>query len=150
MVTGVDVEVLGRHDVPVAGFAGQVVVDGGGQRAAAGYRQRATRAEVVLEVDDDQRSHALHHILGLFARPPGNPPAMLIRRIARPLLSAVFVGQGVDSLLNPKRAAEAAAPAVDGLRALPDPVGSAVPSDPQTFAQITAAAQIGGGVVLAS
>jgi uncharacterized membrane protein YphA (DoxX/SURF4 family) len=75
---------------------------------------------------------------------------MLIRRIARPLLSAVFVGQGVDSLLNPKRAAEAAAPAVDGLRALPDPVGSAVPSDPQTFAQITAAAQIGGGVLLAS
>ena len=75
---------------------------------------------------------------------------MLIRRIARPLLSAVFVGQGVDSLLNPKRAAEAAAPAVDGLRALPDPVGSAVPSDPQTFAQINAAVQIGGGLLLAS
>jgi|ERR1700744_4559582 uncharacterized membrane protein YphA (DoxX/SURF4 family) len=75
---------------------------------------------------------------------------MLIRRIARPLLSAVFIGQGVDSLLNPKLAAEAAAPTVDGLRSLPDPVGSNVPSDPQTFAQITAAVQIGGGLLLAT
>jgi uncharacterized membrane protein YphA (DoxX/SURF4 family) len=62
----------------------------------------------------------------------------------------VFVGQGVDSLLNPKPAAEAAAPTVDGLRALPDPVGSSIPSDPQTFAQITAAVQIGGGLLLAT
>jgi uncharacterized membrane protein YphA (DoxX/SURF4 family) len=75
---------------------------------------------------------------------------MLIRRIARPLLSAVFIGQGIDSLLNPKPAAEAAAPAVDGLRALPDPVGSSIPSDPQTVAQINAAVQIGGGLLLAT
>ena len=75
---------------------------------------------------------------------------MLIRRIARPLLSAVFIGQGVDSLLNPKPAAQAAAPTLDGLRALPDPVGSAIPSDPQKFAQINAAVQIGGGLLLAS
>lgn len=75
---------------------------------------------------------------------------MLIRRIARPLLSAVFVGQGVASLLNPKSAAEAAAPMVDGLRALPDPVGSNVPADAQTFAQINAAVQVGGGILLAT
>src|SRR5947209_5073269 len=75
---------------------------------------------------------------------------MLIRRIARPLLSAVFIGQGIDSLRNPKPAAEAAAPAVVGLRALPDPVGSSIPSDPQTFAQINAAVQIGGGLLLAT
>ncbi|HWF28873.1 MAG TPA: DoxX family protein, partial [Mycobacterium sp.] len=75
---------------------------------------------------------------------------MLIRRIARPLLSVAFIGQGVESLLNPKSAAEAAAPTVDGLQALPDPVGSKVPSDPQTFAQINATVQIGGGLLLAS
>ena len=75
---------------------------------------------------------------------------MLIRRIARPLLSVAFVGQGIDSLLNPKPAAEAAAPMVDGLRALPDPVGSVIPSDPQKFAQINAAVQIGGGLLLAT
>ena len=75
---------------------------------------------------------------------------MLIRRIARPLLSAAFIGQGVDSLLNPKLAAEAAAPTVDGFRALPHPVGSSIPSDAQTFAQINAAVQISGGLLLAT
>jgi uncharacterized membrane protein YphA (DoxX/SURF4 family) len=75
---------------------------------------------------------------------------MLIRRIARPLLSAVFIGQGVDSLLNPNSAAAAAAPTVDGLRALPDPVGSSIPTDAETFAQINAAVQIGGGLLLAT
>ncbi|MDT5349489.1 MAG: hypothetical protein QOH91_2776 [Mycobacterium sp.] len=75
---------------------------------------------------------------------------MLIRRIARPMLSAVFIGQGVDSLLHPQRAAEAAAPALDGLQAMPDSVSSNVPSDPETFAKITAAVQIGGGLLLAA
>jgi uncharacterized membrane protein YphA (DoxX/SURF4 family) len=75
---------------------------------------------------------------------------MLIRRIARPLLSVAFIGQGVDSLLNPKSAAEAAAPTLDGLQALPDSVSSSIPSDPQTFAQINAAVQIGGGLLLAT
>jgi uncharacterized membrane protein YphA (DoxX/SURF4 family) len=75
---------------------------------------------------------------------------MLIRRIARPLLSAAFIGQGVNALLNPKPAAEAAAPAVDGLRSLPDPLGSSIPPDAETFAQINAAVQIGGGLLLAT
>ncbi len=75
---------------------------------------------------------------------------MLIRRIARPLLSAAFLGQGIESLLNPKLAAQAAAPTVDGLHALPDSVSSSIPSDPQTFAQINAAVQIGGGQLLAT
>src|SRR5271166_697029 len=81
---------------------------------------------------------------------PGNLPVMLIRRIARPLLSVVFIGQGIDSLRNPESATEAAAPIVGGLQALPDPVGSSIPSDPQTFAQINAAVQIGGGLLLAT
>jgi uncharacterized membrane protein YphA (DoxX/SURF4 family) len=66
------------------------------------------------------------------------------------MLSAVFIGQGVDSLLNPKTAAQAAAPAVDGLRNLPDPVGSKIPTDPETFAKINAGAQIAGGLLLAA
>src|ERR1700733_535520 len=75
---------------------------------------------------------------------------MLIRRIARPLLSVAFIGQGVDSLRNPSSAAEAAAPAVGSLQALPDPIGSSIPSDPRTFAQINAAVQFGGGLLLAT
>lgn len=75
---------------------------------------------------------------------------MVLRRIARPLLSVAFIGQGVNSLLNPKSAAEAAAPAADGLQALPDSVSGNIPSDPETIAQITAAVQIGGGLLLAT
>ena len=75
---------------------------------------------------------------------------MLIRRIARPLLSVSFIGQGVDALRNPKPAADAARPAMEGMRQLPDPIGTKVPSDPETFAKINAAAQIGGGLLLAT
>jgi uncharacterized membrane protein YphA (DoxX/SURF4 family)/gas vesicle protein len=75
---------------------------------------------------------------------------MVIRRIARPLLSAVFIGQGVETLRNPKAGAEAAQPTVEGLRQLPDPVGPNVPTDPETFARINAAVQISGGLLLAT
>jgi len=75
---------------------------------------------------------------------------MLIRRIARPLLSVAFIGHGVDALRNPKPAADAARPAMEGMRKLPDPVGSKVPSDAETFARINAGVQIGGGLLLAT
>ncbi len=75
---------------------------------------------------------------------------MVIRRIARPLLSAVFIGQGVETLRNPQVGAEAAQPTVEGLRQLPDPVGPNVPTDPETFARINAAVQISGGLLLAT
>ncbi|ETW21243.1 DoxX family protein [Mycobacterium gastri 'Wayne'] len=134
------------------------------QPAGAGHRHRAALAEIVLQVDDDQRSHNIHPspngrglprapataLAGLPARGPGNTPAMMLRRIARPMLSAAFIGQGVESLLNPKPAAEAAQPTVSRLRTLPDPVGSSIPSNAETFAQINAAVQIGGGVLLAA
>lgn len=75
---------------------------------------------------------------------------MLIRRIARPLLSVAFIGQGVDALRNPKPAADAARPALDGMRKLPDPVGTNVPTDAENFARVNAAVQIGGGLLLAT
>ena len=70
---------------------------------------------------------------------------MLIRRVARPMLSAVFIGRGVDALRSPKPAADAARPTLDGLSKLPDPVGPNVPTDAETVAKVTAAVQIGGG-----
>lgn len=163
MRTRVDVIVLGGDDVRIAVVGGQVVVDGGRDGVAAGHRQRAAGAEVVLHVDDDQRSHeptlspayraaAPERAAprdGLPAGSQGNPAAMLVRRVARPLLSAVFIGQGVDALLDPEPAAGSAAPAVDALGALPDPIGSSILGDPQTFAQVNAAVQIGGGLLLA-
>src|SRR5580693_262228 len=75
---------------------------------------------------------------------------MLIRRIARPLLSAAFIGQGVETLRNPKVTLDAAQTAVTTLQTLPDPVGSRIPSDPETVARINAAVQVGGGLLLAT
>jgi uncharacterized membrane protein YphA (DoxX/SURF4 family) len=75
---------------------------------------------------------------------------MLIRRIARPLLSAAFIGQGVETLRNPKVTLDAAQPTVDALQTLPEPFASKVPSDPATAARINAAVQVGGGLLLAT
>jgi uncharacterized membrane protein YphA (DoxX/SURF4 family) len=75
---------------------------------------------------------------------------MLLRRIARPLLSAAFIGQGIDALRSPKLAAEAAAPTLEGLQRLPGSAGASVPKDAVTFARVNAAVQIGGGVLLAT
>ncbi|HZN81412.1 MAG TPA: DoxX family membrane protein [Mycobacterium sp.] len=75
---------------------------------------------------------------------------MLIRRIARPMLSAVFISRGVDALRSPKPAADAARPTLEGLSKLPDPVGTNVPSDAEKVARINGAVQIGGGLLLAS
>lgn len=66
------------------------------------------------------------------------------------MLAAVFIGQGVDALRSPKPAAEAARPTLEGLQKLPDPVGTNVPTDAESFAKINAAVQIGGGLLLAT
>ena len=75
---------------------------------------------------------------------------MLIRRVARPLLSAVFIGQGIEALRQPEQAAETARPTAEGLQKLPQSAASKVPQDPMTLARITAGVQIGGGVLLAT
>lgn len=66
------------------------------------------------------------------------------------MLSAVFIGRGVEALRSPKPAADAARPTLEGLSKLPDPVGTNVPSNAETVARITAGVQIGGGLLLAS
>jgi len=75
---------------------------------------------------------------------------MLVRRIARPLLSAVFIGQGIDALRRPEQAAETARPTVEGLQKLPQAAATKVSLDPESLARVTAAVQIGGGLLLAT
>ncbi|OBK36755.1 DoxX family protein [Mycobacterium sp. 1245111.1] len=75
---------------------------------------------------------------------------MLIRRIARPLLSAAFIGQGVETLRNPAVSLDATEPTVTALRQLPEPYGDKVPSNPETAARINAAVQVAGGILLAT
>jgi uncharacterized membrane protein YphA (DoxX/SURF4 family) len=75
---------------------------------------------------------------------------MLIRRIARPMLSAAFISRGIDALRSPKPAADAARLTIENLSKLPDPVGTNVPSNAETVARVNAAVQIGGGLLLAT
>ncbi len=57
MIARVDVVVAGGHDEVVAVVPGEQLGDAAGHGGAAGHRQRAALAEVVLDVDDDQRAH---------------------------------------------------------------------------------------------
>ncbi|GJF14263.1 hypothetical protein NGTWS0302_35880 [Mycolicibacterium cyprinidarum] len=75
---------------------------------------------------------------------------MLIRRVARPMLSAVFVSRGVEALRSPNSAADSTRQTLESLSQLPDPVGTNVPSNAETVSRITAAVQIGGGLLLAT
>ncbi|MCX2711087.1 DoxX family protein [Mycolicibacterium sp. J2] len=75
---------------------------------------------------------------------------MLLRRVARPLLSVAFIGQGVETLLDTKSASDVVRPTLEGLQTLPDPVGTKVPSDAVTVARVNAGVQIGAGLLLAT
>ncbi|MEO9330500.1 DoxX family protein [Gordonia aurantiaca] len=76
---------------------------------------------------------------------------MILRRIARPLLASAFIAQGVDAIRSPKPIAQSAAPVVDRARtALPPEVAERMPENTETLVQINAAAQIGGGILLAT
>lgn len=76
---------------------------------------------------------------------------MLVRRIARPLLSTFFIAGGIDALRDPAQRAVQAAPLIDKCVAtLPEAVKQKIPADPETLVKINSAIQIGGGVLLAS
>jgi uncharacterized membrane protein YphA (DoxX/SURF4 family) len=75
---------------------------------------------------------------------------MLLRRVARPLLSVAFIGQGVETLLDTKSASDIVRPTLEGLQTLPDAVAQKVPSDAATVARVNAGVQIGAGLLLAT
>ena len=85
---------------------------------------------------------------------------MLVRRIARPLLSTFFIAGGIDALRDPAQRAAKAAPLIDKAKAsplvdksiagLPGAIAQKLPAEPLALVKINAAIQIGGGVLLAS
>lgn len=76
---------------------------------------------------------------------------MLVRRIARPLLAAFFIADGIGALRERGRRAGEAAPLIDkSVEALPASITDKVPTDPGTLVTVNAAVQIGGGVLLAT
>lgn len=68
---------------------------------------------------------------------------MLLRRVARPLLAAIFVSGGIDELLNPKKKVEATRPLIEKSRQVL-PLG-----DPGTVVQVDSAVKIAAGLLLA-
>ena len=65
------------------------------------------------------------------------------------MLSAAFVGQGVNTFLNAGGAAQAVIPTLEGLQKVPNPVGPIVPRNPYVAARVNAAVQISGAILLA-
>lgn len=69
---------------------------------------------------------------------------MLLRRVARPLIAAVSIANGVDTLINPKPKIEAATPLLARTQgALPTPVS------PALVVQAGAAVKITAGLLMA-
>lgn len=71
----------------------------------------------------------------------------LPRRIARPMLAAIFISGGIDSLRNPHGRAKVAGPvALKTAELLP----VQLPRDPVRLVQIDAAVKLGAGLMLAT
>ncbi|HWM04500.1 MAG TPA: DoxX family membrane protein [Actinophytocola sp.] len=74
---------------------------------------------------------------------------MILRRIARPMLAAVFVSGGIDSLRNPKPPMQAAEPVLDKtVGQMKDKLPDNVPTDPESLVKLDAAVKIAAGVTL--
>jgi putative oxidoreductase len=75
---------------------------------------------------------------------------MLVRRLARPLLAAVFIKGGIDTLLNPEPRIKAAAPKVaQAQNVLGDKLPPQAPTEPEQLVRIDAGVKIGAGALLA-
>ncbi len=71
---------------------------------------------------------------------------MLIRRLARPMLAAIFIKGGIDTLRNPEPRVQMATPLLEKVGPnLPDQA----PSEPDQLVRIDAGVKIGAGVLLA-
>ncbi len=70
---------------------------------------------------------------------------MLIRRIARPLLAAIFISGGINALRHPKPHAEMADPVAPKIA---EELPIDLPSDPETLVKIDAAVKIVAGTML--
>ena len=75
---------------------------------------------------------------------------MIMRRIARPMLAAVFVSGGIEQLRNPKPRMQAAEPVIDmTIGKVEDKLPDEVPTDAESLVKIDAAVKIGAGLALA-
>ncbi|MEU6132012.1 DoxX family protein [Saccharopolyspora sp. NPDC047091] len=75
---------------------------------------------------------------------------MLIRRLARPLLAAIFISGGINALRDTGGHAKAAAPFLDKtVGKVEDSLPEQVPTDAVTLVRLDGAVKLGAGVLLA-
>lgn len=75
---------------------------------------------------------------------------MIVRKIARPLLATAFVAQGIETLAGIEHDASDVGPALKAVENLPDPIANKVPNDARSVTQLIGAAQVAGGILLAT
>lgn len=69
----------------------------------------------------------------------------IVRRIARPMLAAMFIVGGIDALRRPAPLAKMAAPLLDTVEEL-----RPLPADPETLVRANGLAMLAGGALLAT
>lgn len=75
---------------------------------------------------------------------------MIMRRIARPMLAAIFVSGGIEQLRNPKPPMQAAEPVLDKtVGKVEDKLPDEIPTDTETLVKIDGMVKIGAGLALA-
>src|SRR6478735_9097918 len=76
----------------------------------------------------------------------------LVRLVARPMLSSMFIVGGINAIKNADALAERAKPVIDGLQPLIEKAGSYLPVelDPKTVVRIDGLIHIAGGAMLAT
>jgi putative oxidoreductase len=75
---------------------------------------------------------------------------MLVRRLARPLLAAVFIWGGIDTLRHPEGRVRSARPFLEAnVEKVKGSLPAQVPTDPETLVRLDAAVKVGAGVALA-
>ncbi|MEU4566154.1 DoxX family protein [Micromonospora sp. NPDC023956] len=73
-----------------------------------------------------------------------------VRSLARVLLSGIFLASGVQQLRNPAQFTAQAKPVTDRLTPLLEQTGGSLPSDAETLVRANGAAQMAGGLMLAT
>jgi putative oxidoreductase len=75
---------------------------------------------------------------------------MFVHRLARPMLAAVFVISGINTLRNPDKNVKAATPLITtAVEKFGDSLPEQVPTDPATVVRLDAALKVAAGVGLA-
>ena len=75
---------------------------------------------------------------------------MLVNRLARPLLAAIFVASGINTLRKPEEKVKTATPLVQATVGRMEGLPARVPTDPETLVRLDAGLKVLAGLGLAT